>query len=98
MDSQLVICLILFVLTCIGYITNIWSLGTTALVSLVALSLTGCLTPAEALGYFSNNTVIMIAAMSVAFVGVISFVGLIAPHIARVILRRHPPRCCQSAS
>ena len=69
MDSQLVICLILFVLTCIGYITNIWSLGTTALVSLVALSLTGCLTPAEALGYFSNNTVIMIAAMSVVAAG-----------------------------
>ena len=37
-DSQLVICLILFALTCIGYVTNIWSLGTTALAFLV-----GCL-------------------------------------------------------
>ena len=58
MSTQLIICLVIFALTCIGYMTGVWSLGTVAMVSLVALSLTGCLTPSEALAYFSNNNVI----------------------------------------
>lgn len=69
MSTQLIICLVIFALTCIGYMTGVWSLGTVAMVSLVALSLTGCLTPSEALAYFSNNNVIMIGAMSVVAAG-----------------------------
>ena len=63
MSTQLIICLVIFALTCIGYMTGVWSLGTVAMASLVALSLTGCLAPSEALAYFSNNNVIMIGAM-----------------------------------
>ena len=40
MSTQLIICLVIFALTCIGYMTGVWSLGTVAMVSLVALSLT----------------------------------------------------------
>ena len=69
MTTQLAICLVIFALTCVGYITGIWSLATVAMASVAALSLTGCLTASEALGYFSNNTVIMIAAMSVVAAG-----------------------------
>lgn len=69
MNAQLIICLVIFVLTCAGYMTGVWSLGTVAMTSLLALSLTGCLTPKEALGYFANNNVIMIAAMSVVAAG-----------------------------
>ena len=69
MSTQLIICLVIFALTCIGYMTGVWSLGTVAMASLVALSLTGCLAPSEALAYFSNNNVIMIGAMSVVAAG-----------------------------
>ena len=69
MSTQLIICLVIFVLTCIGYMTGIWSLGTVAMTSLTALSLTGCLTPSDALAYFSNSNVIMIGAMSIVAAG-----------------------------
>ncbi len=69
MSTQLIICLVIFALTCIGYMTGVWSLGTVAMTSLAALSLTGCLAPSEALAYFSNNNVIMIGAMSVVAAG-----------------------------
>lgn len=69
METQLIICLIIFVLTCIGYMTNTWSLGTVSMLSVVTLSLTGCLTAKDALSYFSNGNVIMIAAMSVVAAG-----------------------------
>ncbi len=69
MSTQLIICLIIFVLTCIGYMTGVWSLGTVAMTSIAALSLTGCLTAKDALGYFSNSNVIMIGAMSVVAAG-----------------------------
>ena len=69
MNPQLITCLVIFVLTCAGYITSIWSLGTVAMTSLVALSLTGCLSAKDAIAYFANNNVIMIAAMSVVAAG-----------------------------
>lgn len=67
--SQLTICLIIFVLTIVGYCTSVISLGTTAILSLVALSITGCLKPAAALAYFSNANVIMIAGMCIVAAG-----------------------------
>lgn len=69
MSTQLIICLVIFVLTCAGYMTGVWSLGTVAMTSLAALSLTGCLSPNEALAYFANSNVIMIGAMSVVAAG-----------------------------
>lgn len=69
MSTQLIICLVIFLLTCAGYVTGVWSLGTVAMTSLAALSLTGCLSAKEAVGYFANGNVIMIAAMSVVAAG-----------------------------
>ncbi len=69
MSTQLIICLVIFVLTCAGYMTGVWSLGTVAMTSLLALSVTGCLTAKDALAYFANSNVIMIAAMSVVAAG-----------------------------
>ena len=69
MPAQLVICLIIFVLTCAGYLTGIWSLASVAMASVAALSLTGCLTADEALACFSSGTVIMVGAMSVVAAG-----------------------------
>lgn len=67
--SQLTICLIIFVLTVIGYCTNVFSLGTTAILSLITLSVTGCLASGEALSYFANANVIMIAGMCIVAAG-----------------------------
>ena len=69
MSTQLIICLVIFLLTCAGYMAGVWSLASVAMASVAALSLTGCLTAEEALSYFSNGTVIMIGAMSVIAAG-----------------------------
>ena len=69
MTTQLIICLVIFVLTCAGYLTGVWSLAAVAMTSVAALTLTGCLSPEEALSYFSGNIVIMIGAMSVVASG-----------------------------
>ena len=69
MSTQLIVCLVIFALTCAGYISGVWSLATVAMASVAALSLTGCLPAEEALGCFSNGTVIMIGAMSVVAAG-----------------------------
>ena len=69
MSAQLIICLVIFVLTCAGYLTGIWSLATVSMASVAALTLTGCLAAKDALACFSNGTVIMIGAMSVVAAG-----------------------------
>jgi di/tricarboxylate transporter len=69
LSTQLIICLVIFGLTCIGYLTGAGSLAAVAMASVAALSLTGCLTAEETLAYFSNGTVIMIGAMSVVAAG-----------------------------
>ena len=69
MSTQLILCLIIFALTCAGYITGVWSLATVAMASVAALSLTGCLPAEEALACFASNTVIMVGAMSVVAAG-----------------------------
>ena len=86
MPTQLMICLVIFVLTCAGYMTGVWSLATVAMISVAALSFTGCLSPADALAAFSNNTVIMIGAMSVVAAGFnrTRFCTILAAGISRV--------------
>lgn len=69
MTSQLTICLIIFVVTVIGYVTNVFSIATVSMLSLLAIALTGCLKPADALAYFGNSTVIMVGAMCVVAAG-----------------------------
>ena len=52
--SQLTICLIIFAVTIIGYCSGAYSLATIAITSLMAFTLTGCLTAITALSFFSN--------------------------------------------
>lgn len=66
---QMVVCLIIFLLTIIGYCSGIWSLATVSMLSLVSLSVTGCISPSDALAYFGNNNVIMIGGMCVVAAG-----------------------------
>ena len=69
MSSQLIICLVIFVLTCAGYMTGVWSLATVSMLSVSALILTGCMDAKTALTYFGNSTPLMIGAMSVVAAG-----------------------------
>ncbi len=69
MNTQLIICLVIFLLTIIGYCSGIYSLATVAITSMMALVLTGCLGAADTLAYFSNANVIMIAGMCIVAAG-----------------------------
>ena len=84
--NQLTICLIIFAITIIGYCSGKYSLATIAITSLTALTLTGCLSAKEALEYFSNSNVIMIAGMCIVAAGFnrTQFCTSLADHISHI--------------
>ncbi len=67
--TPLTICLIICVLTMISYVWGKLPMALTAMLSMVAFILTGCLDPKTALGYFGNTNGIMIVAMFVVAAG-----------------------------
>lgn len=72
MDNKLVICIVIFALTLLSYIINKIPMWVTALLSLAALYITGCVDANGALGGFANvNTILMGGSIG------------IPPHIAR---------------
>lgn len=69
MSSTLVICLVISVLAVISYVWGKIPMALTAVVSLAALVLFGCLSPEDALTYFGNANGIMIMSMFVVAAG-----------------------------
>lgn len=67
--TPLTICLIICALTMVSYVLNKIPMALTALLSMVAFILTGCLGPQTALGYFGNSNGVMIVAMFVVAAG-----------------------------
>lgn len=67
--SPLVICFIIFVLTVIGYCSGKYSLASIALMSMMLMTLTGCMDAKEALGNFANSNVVMVGGMCVVAAG-----------------------------
>ncbi len=67
--SPLTICLIIFALTVFSYCWGKISMATTSLISLLALTLFGCMSADEALAYFGNSNVVMIGGMCVVAAG-----------------------------
>ena len=67
--TPLTICLIICALTMISYIIGKLPMGLTAMLSMVAFVLTGCLKPATAAGYFGNANGIMMLSMFVVAAG-----------------------------
>lgn len=67
--DQLTVCLIIFVLTVISYCAGKISMASTSIVSLLLLSLTGCLSASDAVTYFGDSTVVMIGGMCVVAAG-----------------------------
>ena len=67
--STLTACIIIFVLSLILYATNKLPMGIVGMLTVLALSVTGCLTANEALAYFGNNNLIMTVSMFVVSAG-----------------------------
>jgi hypothetical protein len=54
MSAQLIVCIVIFLLTCVLYMSGAWSLATVAMASVAALTFFGCLTAGDALSYRVN--------------------------------------------
>lgn len=63
MNQQLIICLIIFVATVVSYLVNKLPMWVTALVSMAALYIAGCLSTETALEGFSNSNTILMGSM-----------------------------------
>ena len=69
MNTQLIICLIVFVLTLASFIIGKISMATTSILAMLVLVLTGCLDPKTALSGFSNANTIIMASMFIIATG-----------------------------
>lgn len=67
--SQQTICLIIFVLTIIGYMVNKWPLPLVSMTSFFLMVITGCISAEEALACFSNSSAIVMGAMFIVAAG-----------------------------
>lgn len=84
--NQLTICLIISVLTVISFVWGKLSLATTAMTSMMAFFITGCIDASTVLGCFSNASGIMIVAMFIVAAGFnkTKFVRNVASGISRI--------------
>lgn len=69
MNTQLVICIVIFVLTLASYMLNKIPMWVTAMISMCALYITGCIDATGALAGFANVNTILMAAMFVVAAG-----------------------------
>ena len=69
MNAQIITCLIIFVLTMISFVWGKLPLAVTAMLSLAAYFLTGCINAKEALSGFANTNTILIGSMFVVAAG-----------------------------
>lgn len=84
--NTLTICLIICALTVISYVWGKISMALTAMISLAAFVITGCLTPEEALANFGNSNGIMIMSMFVVAAGLqrTQFVSMVASSVNKI--------------
>lgn len=69
MSTQMIICLIISVLTVIGYLSNKLPMGVVAMMSLSVFYLTGCITTEDAMSYFGNQNLWLCVCMFVCSAG-----------------------------
>ena len=69
MTTQMTVCLVIFAITLVSYILNKIPMWLTAMISMVALYFTGCVSEADALAGFSNVNTILMATMFVVAAG-----------------------------
>lgn len=84
--NSMVICLIIFLISIILYAINIWPLGVTAMLSLMALVFTGSIDSKTALSGLANANVVVIVGMFVVAAGLkrTSLIDKMASFIRRV--------------
>ena len=61
MEQQAILCLIIFVLTIIGFLLQKWSLAQTAMMGMLLMLWTGCLTPAAAMSSFASTSTLLMS-------------------------------------
>ncbi len=69
MSTQMIICLIISVLTIIGYLSAKLPMGVVAMTSLVLFYLTGCITADDAASYFGNQNLWLCVCMFIVSAG-----------------------------
>ena len=69
MTSQIIICMAIFAVTLISYMLNKIPMWVTAMLSMAALYITGCIDDAGALSGFANNNTILMATMFMVAAG-----------------------------
>lgn len=69
MTSQIIICMAIFVVTLISYMLNKIPMWVTAMLSMAALYITGCIDDTDALSGFANNNTILMATMFMVAAG-----------------------------
>lgn len=69
MSTQMIICLIISVLTVIGYLSNKLPMGVVAMLSLISFYLTGCISSDDAMTYFGNPNLWLCVCMFVVSAG-----------------------------
>ena len=69
MNQLLGICLVICLLTILGYVWGKMTLGTVAACSMLLFLLTGCISAKDALGNIGNSNVIMVLSMFVVSAG-----------------------------
>ncbi len=69
MTTQMIICLVIFAVTLVSYMLNKIPMWLTAMLSMAALYVTGCVDANTALSGFSNNNTILMATMFVVASG-----------------------------
>ena len=67
--SQLVLCILIFVISLVLYAVNMIPMALTSMLALLAFVFTGCLEPAKALNCFANSTLIIYGSMYVLTAG-----------------------------
>jgi len=84
--NTMVICLIICAFAIISYVWGKISMATTAMASLVAFLVTGCLSPREALLNFGNQNGVMIMSMFVVAAGLqrTQFIKLVAASVNKI--------------
>lgn len=86
MEYQAIVCLVIFGLTIVGFLLQKWSLAQTAMMGMLLMLWTGCLTPAAAMSSFaSTSTLIMSGTFVVAAAfGKTKTVSTIAQAVSRI--------------
>ena len=69
MNTQMMICMVIFVATLFSYVMNKIPMWLTAMISLTALYFTGCIDAAGALAGFSNANTLLMATMFIVAAG-----------------------------